>query len=161
MNKRGDVSTILLFVVAFALVLSSLYVFVSFNGKFESSRNLTEMTSESDLSYKYVITEAELIGKDAVLGRVADCTQGDITQRFSCVADKREKLSIAGNFFGKIRNGEFSFVPSGGNYVLKISGLTVKTSRGASSIEKNFDLEIAFDGNGKIVYVKTGATGKT
>lgn len=153
MNKRGDVPTILLFVVAVALVLGSLFVFATFKGNFEGSKDLAEMNAEIELSQKYIEREAEIMVKDMMIKDGTDCLQEDLRERFKCVALKREesRLSIAGNLFGLIRNDEFEIIREEEDYILEMMNVKVKSVRGANSIEKNFDLHIAFFEDGMLV----------
>jgi len=154
MNKRGDVPTILLFVVAVALILSSLFIFVTFKGNFIGSKDLAEINFEAEFSQKYIVREAEIIIWNAMQTVYEECRQKDLKERVKCVAEKHEdgRLSIAGNLFGLIRNGEFEIINQEENYVLEIPNINVKSTRGMNSIEKNFDLHIAFFSDGMLVF---------
>ncbi|MDP1695443.1 MAG: hypothetical protein Q8L29_00845 [archaeon] len=154
MNKRGDVPTILLFVTAIALVLSSLFIFATFGNNFTNSKQVAEMNAEIEFSQKYITKEVEIMIKDIMINIDADCQQKDLKTRFGCVALKREsnRLSIAGNLFGLIRNDEFEIINQEENYVLEIPNINVKSVRGANSVEKNFDLRIAFFSDGMLVF---------
>lgn len=158
MNRRGDVPTILLFIVAIALILSSLFIFVSFSGKFSVSKEMAEMLYTSDFAVNYIVSETETIATNTVIGNIKDCNGGNFEDRFRCIAEEREanRLSLAGNLFGKIRNNEFKVYKNEKNYVVEIKNLSVKVNvvGGLSDIERNFDLNVSVDFDGRILSSK-------
>lgn len=153
MNRRGDVPTVLLFVVAIGMVIASLFVFATFDNNFSGSNELAEMTSEITFSQSYIRVETETMLRNMMMGAYPNCMQKDLSERLKCVAGEKEgqRLSIAGNLYGKIRNGDFSIVEEEEDYILDIRDLSARSERGANSLEKNFDMHIAFYPNGQIV----------
>lgn len=145
-NKRGHLPTILVFVVALVLCTSALLAFVSFGNNFgHLSKELADTTTEADFSEKYIISSAAAIAEES-----AKVGSGQTKQEFMRIANERDlRLEAEGNFFGKIRAGEFEFDKQGNEYVLKIDGLFVQSQRGENKIKRNFNVLMRFDMEGK------------
>jgi len=157
MNRKGDIAVIMIAVAAVILIIASLLIFLDFKTKFQTMQGLDEMTGEVEFGEKYIINEAGLIGKDTILDRNENCAgEGDLNYKFQCNLGIRDlKASLAGNFFAKIENYDFSFVKNeDSNYILDVKGIKLKSERGASNIERNFDLEVRFGAAGEILAVK-------
>lgn len=164
MNRKGDVATIMIVVVAFIFVIASLLIFLDFKAKFENMQGLDEIMREAEFGEKYIISEAELIGKDAILDRNEGCQgEGDLSYKFRCNGALRDlDISLAGNFFAKVENYEFSFVHGDKYfYELSIKGVKIKSERGANSIVREFNVEMGFDEKGKVLESKTIGNEKT
>jgi len=147
MNKKGDIETILLPIIALVMSIAALFSFITFSGGFEDrSLEISHILSEIEFNQNYVIAQVELIGNESINSKV------DFRGNFIDVAAKRDlKIDNSGNFFGKIRNGEFSFVKNGENYVLKVDGLFVQAKRGNNAIKREFNMAITFDRNGRAI----------
>ena len=139
MNKKGDVPTILIFLVAVILSMMALYSFVSFNSDFSNqSVDLVSLTSDIELAEKYVQFKAESISN-----RVIDSETEDIKLKFQEIA-KNENIGYegSGNFFVKIEEGAFSFEKkSAETYHLSVKGVFIELQIGENVIRRNFDIE--------------------
>jgi len=142
MNRRGDMPTILLFVIALVLVLVTLFAFITFSGDFGGkSKDLGIMMSEISFAHDYVFAKAEFIAEKAI-------EQGGTKEKFieiTAAEDEKFRYDSIGNFYGKIRNGDFEFQEEEpGNYVLEIKGLFVKSEKEGNSIKRNFNLKDSY-----------------
>jgi hypothetical protein len=150
MNKRGQLAIFMIFLAALVLSGMALFSFFSFGSGFSgNSKAISELISEIEFSEKYVSNMAELIGEEAVAEFKGK--EGDLKEIFVRVAEERDLrnggvgIESFGNFFGKVRNGDFVFAVEGEEFVLKIDGLFAQASRGKSEIIRKFDIEKRFD----------------
>lgn len=151
MNKKGDVPTILLFIITLVLAITALFSFVSFSKGFaQSSEGVDEMLSNTGFYQEYVIEKAKVIGqKTIVFGAIgADGLGG----KFQEIAEE-ENLGVlqASGFFEKIKAGEFEFKKEREEYVFNIKDLVIETKSGANSFRRNFGFQVYFDSNGKVI----------
>lgn len=163
MNRKGDVATIMIVVVAFIFIIASLLIFLDFKAKFEKMQGLDEIMREAEFGEKYIISEAGLIGRETILDRNEECQgEGDLSYKFKCNGKLRDlDISLAGNFFAKVENYEFSFVKNNdGIYIFNMKGVKMKSERGSNSIIRNFDLEMKFDAMGEVLEVKRAGSEK-
>lgn len=149
MNRRGDLAITLILIVALFLSMYALFVFVTFddklNAKFIES---SDMMINLDFSNRYIIEEAKLIVLESVVSGTSS------KEKFMEIAnDKDLRLNLAGNFFGKVRNGEFSFDNQEEGYLLKVDGVFVSLEKEDNIVKRNINLCMMFNENGE--YVKT------
>lgn len=145
MNKKGDVPTILLFIIALVLAVYSLFVFITFDRGFGgNSKLLSDMIIEAEFYKQYAKESAKLI---------VEQSEGDVGKMADIAAARGEIFEFPGNFFAKMRNKEFQL----DNNILRVSGLFVKSERTnektgyKNEIKRNFDLCMEFDSNYKYV----------
>tara|TARA_Y100000310_G_scaffold242604_1_gene246767 strand:- start:212 stop:727 length:516 start_codon:yes stop_codon:yes gene_type:complete len=150
MNRRGQFPLILLVVITLTLVLIALFSFASFSNELgRPSKAFADVMFEVDFAELYVVEKASLTVENTV--NCDNCVETDLKKKFMEVADKHDlKYLSAGNFFGKIRNGEFNFSIVGGEYVLEINDLFVKSEKGRNEIVRDFDLTMRFDSLGEL-----------
>ncbi|MEM4259165.1 MAG: hypothetical protein QXS38_00160 [Candidatus Pacearchaeota archaeon] len=149
MNKRGQVPILMLFLVAVVLVIAALVSFTIFPRDFgDKSLVVSRTISGVQSGEEYVAGIAKIIAKEAIKMN-SDIPKAD----FEEVASRKDySVQEAGNFFGKIRNGEFVFkMVEGERYLLKVSGLFVRSSYGYNEMKRNFDLCMLFDKNGNYI----------
>jgi len=146
-SRKGNVPIILLFIVALILVITALLNFLSFSGSFEiQSQQIADIMSRVEFGKSYVYSIAEISGKESIL------SGEDFRKKFKEIVDNRDfRIGETGNFFGKIRNGEFKFEKSNEGYILEVDGLFVQIEKGANKIRRNFDLRVEFDEKGAVL----------
>lgn len=149
-RKSGNVPIILLFIVALVLVITTLFSFLTFNNDFgKQSKEMADIASKVEFGNMYVFKIAEISGKDAIL---SGTSEGDLKNKFMEIAEKRDyRIEETGNFFGKVRNGEFSFDMKDRRYILEIKGLFVQAEEWANKIKRNFDMHIEFNDKGEVI----------
>lgn len=147
MDKRGNVPLILIFVIAVTLYLVALFSFASFDSKLEGEfEGNDKLVYQLELNYNFVVNEAEIVGMKTIK------SGGNLREEFIKTAKQKEIQNEGfGNFFGKIRNGEFIFEKKDNKYFLKIDGLFVKSELGNSFVRRDFNLEIIFDDDGRVL----------
>jgi len=152
LNKRGDVPSALIFIVAVALCLLSIFVFLTLNSeKANDSEQRNLLMSTINLNEHYVKELLKFSAKEAIIseGEYKDVLLMGIVDR------NNPYILEMGNVFGKIRNEEFSFEKianrGGGGYYynLTIKGLFVSASAGENKIKRNFDVCMIFDAEGE------------
>ena len=146
MNRRGDIPTFLLFIVALVLSVLALFSFVSFNGRFASDsdeRNI--ILSNIDFYEKYVIGQSEVIGREIISNGGLVLTDEGLKEKFKEETEKRN-FGILGleNYYGKVKRGEFNFFGEGGKFKFEMKNLSLESSRGADMFRRNIDIEIEF-----------------
>jgi len=160
MNKRGDIATLLLPLVALAFSLMALFSFLSFDKSFENnSREINEMMNEADFAKQYVLKMAELILRDSIncnSNVYGDICKEQMRERIMAIASKRDlEYYGAGNFFGKIRTDDFLITEGEEGYIFDIKGVFVQSKRGDNNIRRDFDIVFEFDSSGKLITKKT------
>ena len=133
MNRRGDVPTILLFLIAIFFSVVALFSFLTFSGSYgKGSEDLSELMGELNFAQDYVLKMAELIAEEGG-------SSGRSIQEIS--VEMEIGYAGAGNFFGKLRNGEFTF----NNGLLEVKDVFVKSSREGNSAIRRFDVEVEIE----------------
>jgi len=148
LNKKAQVPTILIFLVALFLSGLALIAFITFKSDFKSqSETLSEMLREVEFNEQYIIAQSNLIGKQALL-QCSSCSADQFKDKFIEIATETEnsfRYEGSGNFYGKIRNDQDLIVTEASNiYALEITGLTLESKRGENQIKRTFDLELVF-----------------
>ena len=153
MNRRGDLPTILLFIVALTLYVATLFSFISFNWNFvEGSEGRADILSEIAFYEDYVNAQIKGIAKETIVeGGLIRENEG-LKHRFIEIAEERN-FGIEGieNYYGKILRGEFDFSRDDNKYWFEIKDLSLMAKRGANSIERKINLKIEFDYNGDVI----------
>ncbi|MDO8508892.1 MAG: hypothetical protein Q7S27_04375 [Nanoarchaeota archaeon] len=158
MNKRGDLSTALLFVAALVLYGFTLFSFVSFNGSFaEGSEERGGIVSDISFYEGYINAQTKAISGEIISeGGLIRESEG-LKEKFREIA-LNKNLEIEGmeNYFGKILRGEFEFNRDEEKYWFEMRGLKIKSQRGASFIERTINLRMEFDYSGDLISLKRG-----
>ena len=153
MNRRGDLPTILLSIVALTLYTATLFSFISFNGNFvEGSEGRADMLSDIAFYENYITAQTKVIAKEIIgeAGQIKD-NEG-LKEKFKEVA-KKKNLNLEGmeNYYGKILRGKFDFSRDNDKYWFEIKNLSLTAKRGANSIERKINLRIEFDYSGDVI----------
>lgn len=153
MDKKAELPMIMVPAVALVVFGALFIYFLNFdNNGFVDSRNISMIIAETDFAQQYIVQNARLLGQISISGIGGPAELGniaDIKQRFAYLAERRNLGYIgAGNFFLKIREGDFEFKKEGEGHVLEIKGLKLRIQRGHSNMIRNFDLKINFDSAG-------------
>ena len=151
MNKGGQIPILMLFVVTIILVITALMSFATFDRNFDENPILVSKTiAKVQFGEEYITSSAKIIASEAIKDKGSD-----LNVKFKEIASLRDlQIQESGNFFGKVRNGEFSFENIGGEYKLNVSGLFVQAGYGNNQITRKFDLCMLFDSSGS--YIERG-----
>ncbi|MEK6928478.1 MAG: hypothetical protein AABW65_00795 [Nanoarchaeota archaeon] len=147
MNKQGHIPTILMFVIALVLCVTSLVSFASY-GEVVSvdSKKISNAITKAEFLQDYILKNTEISGRESII------SEGELRDNFKKITEKRNiEIEGAGNFFGKVRNDEFEFRREGERYFLIIKGLFVVSENGNNKIKREFDVFMEFDGNGRLL----------
>ncbi|MEK6889219.1 MAG: hypothetical protein AABW80_03880 [Nanoarchaeota archaeon] len=144
-SKRGDVPLALLVIIALVFAVAALFAFASYGGKFQTnSEDFSKLTFDLRMYEDYIFKSAEIIGREAIV------QGGDVEKNMQKIeAERMLRIKEFGNFFGKIRTGEFEFNDNGDGYMLNVNDVFVIVQNGDNSIKRNFDVKIEFDKDGK------------
>ncbi|MBM3233061.1 hypothetical protein FJZ18_02755 [Candidatus Pacearchaeota archaeon] len=136
-GKRGDVPTILLVPITLILIIAALFYFRSYNGEIQNkSSEVAEIIEEVTLSQATLEKVSELIGEEALASE-----SDDMKKKFQEIAAGHDlRWNGVGNFFAKIRTGDFVFEKKEKSYILEIKGLFVQSERGANKMKRGFDI---------------------
>jgi hypothetical protein len=148
-SKRAQIPIFMLLVVAIVLSVAALFVFTVSSGNFtQNSASNSEMVSRIAFGENYVVASAKLISEKTIASKAQD-----LKGKFMEIAQERDlQISEAGNFFAKIRTGDFSFENKNGQYMLNMTNLFVQSDKGdMGNMKREFDLCMMFDANGKFV----------
>ena len=142
MDRKGDVPTALVIPVTLILVILALFYFFSFNTNVQSSsKDVAEVIASMHFYHAYVHTLALTVANETLLSGAGDLKK-EYQQR---IAARDFALEGTGNFFGKIRAGDFVFEEKEGKIVLELKGLFVQASRGHNNMKREFDVKQIFD----------------
>ncbi|MFH1290515.1 MAG: hypothetical protein ABIH92_03845 [Nanoarchaeota archaeon] len=149
MNRKGQIATTLLVIAALILSGMALYTMISFNDDIRlQSAVLNRLTNDAVLLEEYVLEQAKVFGKDLVL-TCPSCSREELKvkgQEFD--VRRKTRPDGIGNFYGKLRNGEFTFKEQEGNFTLEIPNLLVQPEYKSNKIRRNFDLCLEFNQTG-------------
>ncbi|MDP3881501.1 MAG: hypothetical protein Q8Q31_01345 [Nanoarchaeota archaeon] len=154
LNKRGDIAmTLLVFIVLVAVGLV-IFGFLGFDSHIrERVENLRKPVEKVEFTQQYIIRQVEIIGKQSIE------KGGDVKANFINIAVSRDFGSDStGNFFRKIREGDFEFylLDAGrGLYQLEISDIFIVSHLGNNEVERNFDLSLRIFDKGRVYFVET------
>ncbi|MBU0760875.1 MAG: hypothetical protein KJ600_02230 [Nanoarchaeota archaeon] len=152
MNNRGQIALTLLPFIALALSGLLILAFVTFNSDLDfKSSEFAETTSEIMFNQNYVTAQARFIFKESVETCPA-CSPKNLNTKFKDVADSKDlRFPGSGNFFAKLRNGNFTLSEKNSFRVLEIQDLFVQSEVGANKIVRNFNICFEFDSEGNFV----------
>ena len=132
MTKKAQAPTILIFLVALALVGIALYAMATFS----------EMMNEAEFNQFYIEAEAKLIAKQT-LAKCQSCSSEQLKEEYREIAEQTETLvrpEGIGNFYSRISSGDFQIE----NNILKVENPFVESIKSNNKITRNFNLEINF-----------------
>lgn len=151
MNRRGNVPMVMILIFTLIIVSVAIFSFISFRGNItEQSAEINSAIAETSVAFTYVYSYAELLGKLAVEDNALN--GGDIKEAYQREANMKDTgYENAGNFFGRIRAGDFRFEREDGKgeYELEIKDLFVIGEKGAHKITRHFDIQITYDSKGE------------
>ncbi len=157
MNRKGDLPTFMLFLVALILSVSALFSFVSFDDSFnENSDERNQILEEISFYEKYVVEDVKIISNNVIEQRKV-IEQSKLKEIFQEEFKKRNyKISGLENYYGKILRGEFEFHRNENKYWFEINDIGLRRDSGASFIERKVNFRIDFDYNGDVISFKKG-----
>ncbi|MFH1425150.1 MAG: hypothetical protein ABIG28_00255 [archaeon] len=152
LNKKAQTPTILIFIVALLLCGLTLIAFLIFKSDFNSqSAILSEMMEEITFKEQYIKEQTKVIMAQAIQG-CQECSPKDLAEKIKTTTDSYNlQLPDQGNFFGKIREGDFILKRPGGTYILEIGNLFIQSSRGYNKITRPFNLCMEFHPKGEFL----------
>jgi len=153
MNRKGQFAYGLLAVMALVLVVMALFSFASFGGQLgDSDLRKGAFQEEIEMKEAYVVYSSEALAYDAI--NCFSCSSNVPKERFLEVFGRFETIKsfvTVGNFFGKIRSGDFTFEEKNGEFTLKIDDLFVKSVGGENEVVRNFYLVMEFNSRGELI----------
>lgn len=152
LSKKGHVPTLLLFLFSVILVAAAWFSFLSFDG------NINDKEEELYGAVHAANFEREFI--EFVFTRMVDRTakKADVSnfivsfnQEFKSYALRvDEKTDISGNFFGKIRNGEFNLTLQEEIYNITLNDISIIVDSNNNELKQTFNLTVSFNETGVI-----------
>lgn len=151
-NKRGQIETVMLVLIAIALAGAALYAMTTFNGDFKfKSADIDQITQKIEILNEYILAQSRNFGS-SLTKTCPSCSQQQLTQRGQEFDAKHlARTQDDGNFFAKLRNGEFTFSQQGNEYQLKIENVYLKVSKDYNRLERNFTICQTFNQTGDFV----------
>jgi len=144
-KKRAQVPTILIFLVAIVLAGFALFALLTFNKSFTSqSQPLSEMMQEIDFNKQYVLAQISVILNETE-SSCFSCSADEFKSRFQSVTQTKESRFLyegAGNFYGRIRAGDFTITKTGETTTITIEQVFVQSQRRDNKIKRFFDINI-------------------
>lgn len=148
MNKKGEIQYLLIPLIAFLLASASIYSMISMEkNSTEQTQNLRSLQRQLSLNQEYVFAQAEILMKKTNEECKA-CSPARIKSKFQELAAAKEnefRYEGAGNFYGKIRNGEFEIEKKDGKINLAINQTFVEAREGVNNFRRDFDLQISLN----------------
>lgn len=154
MNKKAQIPTLLLPLMALILAAVALYSFVSFKDTMPpQSEFLSEMMQEIEFNEPYALAETKLIAKEAIQN-CPSCSEEQLKNKMKDSAQWREEKFYReelGNFFGKLRNKEIAIENKENKITIKIESLFIQSNRGYNKIKRDFAICMVFNNEGKFL----------
>ena len=151
-NRRGDVSTILLFVVTITLVVVALFFMASFNINFvKDSEGRNDVLSLIKFYESYSVHDVERAAKETVVSGGLIMTDAGLKSRFQEKANREFTILGLENYFGKIKRGEFDFEHDNAGYLFEMKNLSFVADSGANSFSRKLDFRIRFNSDGDVI----------
>ena len=142
-NRRGQLPMLMLVLVAIVLVVTTLFIFASFGDNVSGGSILvSKMLNGVEFGHDYVVGSAKIIAMESI------AEGSDFKEN---VAKRDIGVIEGGNFFGQIRNDNFTFNGVGGDYLLRVDGLFVRSVYGNNEMRRDFDLCLLFDSQGNYI----------
>lgn len=142
MDKRGDIPTTLVIPVTLVLIILALFSFLNFNTHIQTgSLEIAQMVDSVQFHEGYVKVLAVSVARETVLSGASDL-KSEYQKR---IAARDLHLDDAGNFFGKIRTGDFMFEEKEGKVFFEVRGLFVQSTQGANSMKRVFEVKEVFE----------------
>jgi len=150
-SRRGHIPTMLLLVEGLVLMLVAWFAFLSEGGDLaETSAPILATLDELSYQDAYV----HVISRQLAAGALRDVSSresnDDFMLAFAEAFEKRAAV-VAGmrqhptNFFAHIREGAYTIVPDGNNYILTVSNVFVSSQVGQHAFTRTFDITVNFD----------------
>ena len=146
MNKGGSVPFALLFFLALLLVVSSLLAFRSSSGEIiKIPREFSNLQEKVYSNYNAVLMESVIIAEQTV-----EAGKGDLKSGYKEISSIHESYyeDLSGNFFGRIRNGDFVFEKRGEGHYFEVNDVFIEGSEGASRIRRYFSIAFELNNEG-------------
>ena|SRR3989344_2911182 len=158
MNRKGHTPTLLLFVTALILIVFALFSFASFNGKFEGgSGSVSKTISDVVFFENYMVKESKIVG-EGIISKIDDKSKGKFAE---LIISRSYPVSETKDFYDKITKGDFKFEFDNGwkKYLFEMKGIVIESSEGANKFRRVVDINIEFDGAGKVIWERVAASG--
>jgi hypothetical protein len=151
-NKKAQIATALLVMIALGFSAAALYAIISFSDGFNfQSSEISRITNDLNFQHQYILEQSTEFGKILVT-TCKDCSSDQLLQKGQEFdAERSIKFTGEGNFFAKLRNGEFNFTYLDPDYALKIEDLFVQTSSGNTKLIRRFDICQIFNETGDFI----------
>jgi hypothetical protein len=146
-NRKGNVVHAVFLLGVFGLIITALLIFVSFeNGIKEKSGDFFNLAENAKLNREVIEKRAEIIGRETISSGASD-----LKKEFKRIAEERNpEYEGSGNFFKKIRDGEFTFKKVDGGYLLEVNELFFVSKIEGNEIRSNFNLRLEFESDGRL-----------
>jgi|SRR3989344_5414568 len=156
MNRKGHTPTLLLFVTALILIVFALFSFASFNGKFEGgSGSVSKTISDVVFFENYMVKESKIVG-EGIISKIDDKSKGKFAE---LIISRSYPVSETKDFYDKISKGNFKFETKEGGYIFEMNNVVIESSEGANKFRRVININLEFDGAGKVVGEKVVESG--
>ena len=142
MNRRAQLPILMLFLVAVALAVTALMIFITSDNKFDSSSaQNSNLVVRADFGRQYAIETCKFAVNKAV-------ASGDARKFSDFAMSKNIGIQETGNFFEKISAGKFRFEKSGEIYKLEIAQIVIEAVGETSKVQNLINICLDFDSKG-------------
>lgn len=149
LNKKAQIATPTLVVIALVLSTAALFAMISFNDKLQSqSVEIELLLTQTKQIDDFITDQSKVFGKKLVT-ECSECSSTEIKEEGAQFDSQRTyRFKEEGNFFAKLRNGQFEFYEDSETYYLEVNEIYYRIERGNNKIERRFDICIALDKEG-------------
>jgi len=151
-NKKAQIATALLIVIALGLSSAVLYAMMAFENDFYSrASEMENMIKKLDFMHLYIMEKSKQFAKETITS-CQDCSYEQIKQKASEFDAKQFlRTEEAGNFFAKLRHGNFSLQKSNEFYILQVENLFVQSSSNNNKLIRKFEICQIFNKTGDFI----------
>ncbi|MDO8459812.1 MAG: hypothetical protein Q7S74_01760 [Nanoarchaeota archaeon] len=155
MNRKGDISLILLVLVAIVLSVTALFSFASFSNSFKGdSKDRTSIITNLIFSENYGKENLKFLAQQSIVCSTPPeiCSLPDVKSRLQTFAqNKADVYEGAKPIFGKVIRGEFDFQSMNSIYKLEIKDISLDAKAGSNEISRQLTICMQFNNKGEYI----------
>lgn len=140
-NKKAQIATALLVIIAIGLSAAALFTLVTFNSDFVfQSAEMERITTHLNFQENFQIKKVELFSK-YLIENCPDCTKESALEKAKSFDAAHQRTDLDGILFAKLRNGDFTFEKQEDEtFKLEIKDLTIQSSSSYTKLSRTFDI---------------------
>lgn len=147
-SRKGDAPSVMLLAIALALYMLEMYVFLSFDAQKNKGEDAYVISDSVESIEIHIFSTSVILIREAMNEK--EFNGEDIKERIIEVSKRHDFRLENTNFYGRIRNGEFTLYNREGKWVIEAKDIFIKVEKGESRAERVLNLHAEFDDIGRV-----------